>query len=126
MSEVIQYQPGDVIIEEGDVTEGLYVLSSGILQVYKGDEFITELHKPASIFGEMGGILGRPRTCKIIAKTECEVVHMSKGIDEIIRTRPQIARRLIYNLAERLDTMNRKLVGTEGGPFFWFEEKLEE
>lgn len=123
MSEVIQYQPGDVVIQEGDVSEGLYVLSSGILEVYMGDELITELNKPASIFGEMGGILGRPRTCKIIAKTECEVVHMSKGIDEIIRTRPQVARRLIYNLAERLDTMNKKLAGKKEDEFFCFEEK---
>ncbi len=125
MGEVIQYQSGDVVIQEGDITEGMYVLSSGILEVYKGDEFITEINKPASIFGEMGGILGRPRTCKIIAKTECEVVHMSKGIDEIIRTRPQVARRLIYNLAERLDTVNRKLTGTEEDPFFCFEEKQD-
>ena len=125
MSEVIQYQTGDVVIEEGDVSEGLYVLSSGILEVYKGNELITELDKPASIFGEMGGILGRPRTCKIIAKTECEVVHMSKGIDEIIRTRPKVARRLIYNLAERLDSVNRKLAGTEGDEIFCFDESQD-
>lgn len=126
MSEVKQYKPGDVLMREGDVSsEGLYVLSSGILEVYKGDELITELNKPASVFGEMGGILGRPRTCKIIAKTECEVVHISKGIDEIIRTRPQVARRMIYNLAERLDAVNRKLTGTEGDEFFCFEEQKD-
>ena len=126
MSDLIEYQPGDVVIKEGDVSKGLYLLSSGTLEVYKGDELISEMNKPSSIFGEMSDILGRPRTCKVIAKTECVVIHMSKGIDEIISTRPQIAKRIIVNMAERLDDVTRKLAGKEGDPHFSFEEEPED
>ncbi len=126
MSDIIVYNPGDLIIEEGEDGKGFFILRSGTLNVLKGNKIVASISKPGTIFGEMSDILGKARSCNVKAETECKVVHLSQGIEEIIRTRPHLTWRLMRDLAQRLELITEKYSRPGTNPLWCFEEPLGE
>lgn len=124
MSKVINYKPGDLIIKEGEDGKGFFILRSGTLNVLKGEKVVGKLKVPGTIFGEMSDILGRHRSCNVKAETDCRVVYLSQGIDEIIRTRPHLTWRLMRDLAQRLEQITEKYSRPGTNPLWCFEEPL--
>ena len=60
------------------------------------------------LFGEMSELLGGARTATIKALSDCLVTVYTGGIDRIVRDFPEISKKLIQVLAERLkDTTDR-------------------
>ena len=68
MEKIIEVVPGQTILEQGEEGSGFFVLKSGTLEVFKDDVLLAVIMYPGTIFGEMGDILGRPRTCTVKAK----------------------------------------------------------
>jgi len=126
MNEIIKYQPGELIIKEGDTGKGFFVLRFGTLEVLKGNNLIVQIDTPGSIFGEMSDILEKPRTCNVKAVTECEVIYMTLSIEEMIRTRPKFTSELIRNLAERLEKTTEKHASSDESPIWCFEVPLKD
>jgi len=98
----IIYKKGEVITKEGDLTFDWYVLYSGKVGVFRGDKLITDFHEKGMIFGEMSGILARPRTATMKALEDSDIMVVESSIDEVIRNHPEIAYKILINLAERL------------------------
>lgn len=96
------YKPFEIIVNEGDGGLGWFILKSGKVGVFKGSIKIAEYGEPGSIFGELSGILQRPRTATLQALTLSEVVSIDCTLTELIQQQPTIARKILVNLAERL------------------------
>lgn len=96
------YSKGEVITERGDLTFDWYVLTSGRVGVYRGSMKLNEFSERGMIFGELSGILARPRTATMRALEDTEVMVVESSIDEVIRNHPEIANKILLNLAERL------------------------
>ena len=69
-----KYQPGEVVIKQGDEGEIVYLLDSGELdceKVFKAGEKPTHLkvYKPGESFGELALLYNAPRAATITAKT---------------------------------------------------------
>lgn len=79
LSRVIRYDPGDLVIEEGQFDNRIYFLLRGAVGVRKQGEQIGTLRRTGDLFGEMGIIDGSPRSASIIAleETACLVVDVS-------------------------------------------------
>jgi CRP-like cAMP-binding protein len=79
LSRVVQYEPGDPIIEEGQFDNRIYFLLRGKVVVRKQGEQIGTLRRTGDLFGEMGIIDGSPRSASIAAleRTVCLVVDVS-------------------------------------------------
>ena len=97
-----QYKKGEVIISEGDYSFDWFVLFRGKVGVFRGEKMISQFHERGTIFGEMSGILARPRTATMKALEDSEVMVIQSSIDEVIRNHPEIAHKILINLAERL------------------------
>ena len=54
------------------------------------------------VFGEISTILDRPRTATLKAIVTSEVLYIEESLDQLILTHPDIARKIIVSLAERL------------------------
>ncbi len=67
LSKIRKYDPGEVIIQEGQYDSWMYVLISGEVKVVKGGEVISRLGGTGDIFGEMGIIDGEARSASIFA-----------------------------------------------------------
>jgi CRP-like cAMP-binding protein len=113
MENIIDVNPGQTIIEQGDEGSGFFILKSGTLEVFKDDVLLAVIMYPGTVFGEMGDILGRPRTCTIRAKNAAKIAYYEvESLDELVRTQPDVAVKLIRTLASRLDRTTQKLIDT--------------
>ncbi len=113
MEKIIEVQPGQTIIQQGEEGSGFFILKSGTLEVFKDDILLAVIMYPGTIFGEMGDILGRPRTCTVRAKNTARIAyHPIESLDALVRTNPEIAVKLIRTLASRLDRTTQKLIDT--------------
>lgn len=96
------YKKGDIITRQGDLTFDWYVLIDGRVGVFRGEMKLNEFSERGMIFGELSGILARPRTATMRALEDSEVMVVESSIDEVIRNHPEIANKILLNLAERL------------------------
>lgn len=96
------YKANEIIVREGEDGLGWFILKSGRVGVFKGSLKIAEYSDPGSIFGELSGIMNRPRTAMLQAIEQSEVVCLECTLTELIQQQPAIARKILVNLAERL------------------------
>ena len=72
MGKLIKYDPGEIIIREGDYyDQWIYFLISGKVEILKADKTIDILARSGDLFGEMGVVDDSPRcaTIRALAKT---------------------------------------------------------
>lgn len=96
----------EVLINEGDVSDALYLLVSGELKVFtrdeKGRELVYNMLAPGEFFGELfldGGL--RSASVKAVADAECIVVGQAE-IRDFMKDYPEFADLLVRTLIERL------------------------
>ncbi len=79
LSRIRTYEPGEMIIQEGDDDPWLYILISGSVKIVKDGIVIATLDKAGEIFGEMRIIESRGRSASVYAleKTMCLAVDTS-------------------------------------------------
>ncbi len=120
MEQDIEVAPGQTIIEQGEEGSGFFVLKKGTLEVFKDDVLLAVLMYPGTIFGEMGDILGRPRTCTVKAKNNAVITHIeASSLEELVQMQPEIAAKIIRTLASRLDRTTQKLIDTARDNPLW-------
>jgi len=96
------YNAGDAILNEGDKTDGWYVLLSGAVGVFKTDLTVAEINRPGTVIGELGFLLDIPRTATLIAQEPTILLHLTVSLDQLVREYPTLAKRMMLMLAERL------------------------
>ncbi|MEW6653182.1 MAG: cyclic nucleotide-binding domain-containing protein [Bacteroidota bacterium] len=102
MSSMKHFISGEVIAKEGEKANVFFVLVEGKVGIFKNGNKITQFEKPGEIVGEMSLILKKPRSAEIKALANSSVLIISGELDEIIRMYPDISKKLIKTLAERL------------------------
>jgi len=64
------YEPGEIVIQEGEKEQCMYFLFSGAVQVSKGGKMISSLRRTGDVFGEMSLADGSPRSATVRAMVE--------------------------------------------------------
>ncbi len=106
------YDAGQIIFLEGDDSQELYVLSSGEVGIYKGEQKIAAISEPGSIFGEMSFLLGKTRTATVKALTPVQAFRIPRAeIGETLGELGELGREITRILAKRLDDSGRALQG---------------
>lgn len=104
------FEPGEVIIREGDPSNvGFYLILGGQAEVRKGTKSLAKL-RAGDFFGEMALLLDTPRTADVIAleKTRCLLL-TRWALRALISTYPDIALKIQADLARRLLHTNQSL-----------------
>lgn len=79
----ITFNAGDVIVEYGSVSDKMFFLRSGTVEVRAADmESVWDKMGKGAFFGEVGAFKGIPRTANIVAKTPCEILVV--GRDDVL------------------------------------------
>ena len=78
-SKVVEYEEGELIIEEGQTDSCIFFVLSGRASVVKEGVEIARLVNAGDVFGEMAVIQGRPRSASVraLGKTLCLMVDAS-------------------------------------------------
>lgn len=96
------FKSGDFLAREGEMSKSIYILVQGRIGVYKGKMKVSEFTEKGVIFGEMSSILSEKRTASLRALEDSLVIDFDKGIDYLIDEHPDIVKRILVSLAERL------------------------
>lgn len=103
----IPYEAGEPVFWEGEPSQGLYWLQSGILKAVKfspsGREQTLHLIEPEQTFNEVGAFANLPNPASVLALEPAQVWHIPGDvIRHLIRQDTRFAQVIINVLSERL------------------------
>lgn len=111
MAKVLSMGAGDVIIKEGDMSDTIYLLQQGRLNVFKKDgakNVKIGTIEPGELVGTMAFISKKPRGATVIASESSELVVVSrKSFKESIDQLPFWLQAFIKSLMRRIDEHNK-------------------
>jgi CRP/FNR family cyclic AMP-dependent transcriptional regulator len=110
---VVEWQPGDVVFEEGDRGDRCFVLHSGAVRVLRrfpdGRRITLARLEPGSVFGELALFDGERRSATIQAIDPSLAVGLAaKDVMAILRRDPEASLGMALHLADRLRAANER------------------
>ena len=114
ITEEVVFEPGEVVIQRGEMGETMFLMISGEVSVHIGDADGNEIEvdriKAGDYFGEMALFEDVPRSATIRTETESRLLVLYKQeFNEIVREYPQIALTICKVLSSRIRTLHEKI-----------------
>ncbi|KAB2873493.1 MAG: Crp/Fnr family transcriptional regulator [Bauldia sp.] len=106
--------PNQTLFEQGDESDGLYLIVSGIVRIFlQADdtrEATINLLEDGEIIGEMALLDGLPRSAGAAALTDVKLIFIPREpFLELLDSSPKLARQIILMLCERLRAANAQV-----------------
>jgi CRP-like cAMP-binding protein len=103
---LLSFEPGDVIITEGEAGQSVFILASGEVKVFvRGPDrrsVLLSVLAEGSFFGEISTLSGRPRSATVTAAAACDILELDRAaLDAISATHPRVRAVLETFSAER-------------------------
>lgn len=107
------YQPGEIIVREGEKNRDLFILSEGVIEVSvkaeKEQIVINEIHPP-EILGEISFLNGTPRIATLTARTKVEVYILSyEKVKQEMADIPAWFKLILRTLTSRMKSCDQKI-----------------
>jgi CRP-like cAMP-binding protein len=118
---VTAYEPGEIIITEGEPGQSVFILTVGGVRVFvrnpTGHDMQLCQLKEGAFFGEMSALSGRPRTATVTASTRCELLELDRAtLDVVAQTHPRIRQVLEEVYIERAGSAAAERIRTASAP----------
>jgi CRP-like cAMP-binding protein len=112
------FEAGQTVFEEGDPGGVLFVIQAGMVELIRsgldGPRLVARL-APGEFFGEMGVLLGRPRSVRAVAASASRLIELDAAtFEEMCVAQPEIAIRVIQRLAARVIDLEQRLAALGG------------
>jgi small-conductance mechanosensitive channel/CRP-like cAMP-binding protein len=100
------YEPGEVVVRQGEPGSELYICLTGELSVRIAPHGATSVEiarlGPGGMFGELSLMTGERRSATVRAISECELLVVGKeAVSQILEASPELAELISKRLAER-------------------------
>ena len=118
--EVLEYKPGDVVMEQGQIAKGLYILMEGTLEVIFESARVAEIKDKGSFVGEIASLLGGRRTATVKAVTPARLLYVRR-VTEYLEENSKAALMIAQTLASRITGLNKKFSNFEKVARTWIE-----
>lgn len=100
------FGPNQVIFEQGDYGEEMFIIKRGQVQVLRNEAMIAELSDHA-FFGEMALVSDEPRNATVKAKGDVEALVLKKDdFRQLLETIPTIASAVSYEVVKRANEIS--------------------
>jgi CRP-like cAMP-binding protein len=113
-AEVVQFEPGEPIVRQGEPADAVYIISEGEAAVAisgaEGHEIELNTMGPNTLFGETGVLCQGRRTASVRAKNRVVTFKISaKLFLDLVRQSPEIGMQVMTVLAQRLERVTARL-----------------
>jgi len=101
--EEIKYKEGEIIFEQGKLSDKLGIIINGEIEVVDSNGNILKTLKEGEVVGEMGIIENMPRSANVRSKTDAEIIFIS--LDEIknsFKKKSVISYKLMANIFQNM------------------------
>jgi CRP-like cAMP-binding protein len=104
----VSFQPGDAIVEQGDVGDGMYIITSGAAEVDVGGRF--HRLKPGDVFGEMALLSTGKRMATVKAVEPVEALKIpADGFRAFLESHPAVALSMLTAVVDRLREVEQRI-----------------
>ena len=105
--EARKLEPGELIFNEGDEGDGMFILTLGTVALKHDDTIVANVDGP-TLFGEMALIDSEPRSLTAVAVTDAEVVHIpTRHFWVLVHETPNFARLVMRVMAQRIRSVGQ-------------------
>jgi len=106
--------PGAILFEQGEESDGLYIVIAGIVRIYltadDGREATISLLEDGEMIGEIALLDGLPRSAGAAALTETRLLFIPHApFIELLDGSPRLSRQIMLMLCERLRAANKQV-----------------
>jgi CRP-like cAMP-binding protein/DNA-binding NarL/FixJ family response regulator len=112
--QIKHFKKKDIIFTEGDTPQGLYLLNSGKVKLYKshelGKDLIIKLLQPGDFFGYMALLEDEFHTISAEALEDCEVTIFPMDDFYKLLTHPQVMQDFVRMLTGNIQSEHEKLI----------------
>lgn len=118
-SSLVEFERGEDILREGEISTEFYILLKGSVDVKKGGESVAVVAQTGEILGELRSLTREARTATVSAATHCFLLKVKQnfidGLSEQEKSAYYIVlyRFLAEVLAKRLEETSAKLAALE-------------
>jgi CRP-like cAMP-binding protein len=110
----VNLSEGDTLFDQGDESDGLYVIVSGILRIYltadDSREATINLLEDGETIGEIALLDGLPRSAGAAALTDAKLIFIPREpFLSLLEESTKLARQIILTLCERLRAANAQV-----------------
>lgn len=101
---ILQLSSGDSIIQTGQVTDEMFIVIDGEIEVSFADADLPSFKVgPGQVFGEISMLSRTARTADCSASADTQLAILSRqNLERLIKVEPELAARLLYNLSRSL------------------------
>lgn len=104
------FKPGEVIVKEGDQGAGVFLISSGKVEVVRGDNQVLNTLGPGDFFGEMALFEGFPRSATVRATEDTECLAMTRwDFRAELNQHADVALAVLETVVRRLRELDQRL-----------------
>lgn len=101
-ADVVAFDPGRAIVEEGQAGEAMFVIVGGSARVVRHGKRVATLI-PGDFFGELSALDGGPRTASVVPETPVEVLRLFRHtLRKMVSEEPGLVFGLLQGLAHRM------------------------
>ncbi|MCP4716003.1 MAG: cyclic nucleotide-binding domain-containing protein [Deltaproteobacteria bacterium] len=100
-----QFKKGDVVMKQGEQGSQLFLPEAGTLDVYIRNRKVGTIDASISqdFIGEIGAVLGTPRTATVIASSDCVILCLPRiDLESLLKQSPALGSKLIRSLCRKL------------------------
>jgi len=114
-AEVVRFAPGEVIVQQGDPADAVYIVTEGEAEVWIRDAEGNEIHLATmgrnSLFGETAVICKGRRTATVKARDRVATFKIRDTLFlDLVRQSPEIGMQVMTVLAERVERTSNALL----------------
>jgi signal transduction histidine kinase len=111
----IEYQPGEIIFEEGSHADRFYIVADGAVEVWKDyrlpEKDLLAVHERGHLFGEMALIDELPRSATVVAKEPTRLFFIARDdFQTIIQDNSEIAISILKSVTDMVRSSNEYFV----------------
>ncbi|MCP4202726.1 MAG: cyclic nucleotide-binding domain-containing protein [bacterium] len=111
------FEEQETIIQEGATGLGLFVITSGRAEVFKGkgeDKVVLGAMEEGDVLGEIALVDDQPRSASAVAQTPTECLLLTRdSFETLVKTEPEIAWCIVPSLAERVRELHARALAAE-------------
>ena len=109
------FEPGQVLMSEGDFGDFMYIVVDGEVRVHRGESTIITLGPGASV-GELAVLDPEPRAASVTTSADTLLFRLNKEpFDEAMADRPEIAQGVVLALCGRIRAQGQTLPASHQG-----------
>src|SRR5712675_210187 len=116
-----RYAAGELICRQGDPSDSLFLLRSGVAQAFltslTGSNAATIARlRPGDVIGEVGVVTNLPRSASVIARSDAVVLQITRDdVGNLLTRHPRLLANIAQVIGGRLAKMNADLRGHRTG-----------